>query len=367
VKPEVVPAPVPAPAVPPLASIAVTPLGAPEVLDPAALARGPDIEFGIRKGDRFEIRVSGSGWTYLGESAGQEGIGYELRRFQEGDAIFVLSAERAGDYRLDFRRLDPLLGVPESKTARIVVTDAAAPLGAPLSGLGVGIMGSVIGSRLPSPTPAATSAGSAGSASSVPPPASGSSATGASSVPVSPAAPQTASTPSTVSAPASASSVPAPTPIPSGSVPGAAAAGSPSAAPVSSVPLASPASSVPSASGAVSTPAPAAPPSSVPAAVYAPASDSHADLLRFARDELAAGRLENARRSLERLVTLYPNSGDESWYLLGRVYEEPGPLRDIRKAHAAYKRVRDEYPESAWWQDAADRVAAIERRYFDIR
>jgi len=82
---------------------------------------------------------------------------------------------------------------------------------------------------------------------------------------------------------------------------------------------------------------------------------------------MAAGRLENARRSLERLVSLYPNSGDEPWYLLGRVYEEPGPLRDIRKAHAAYKRVRDEFPESAWWQDAADRVAAIERRYFDIR
>jgi len=122
--------------------------------------------------------------------------------------------------------------------------------------------------------------------------------------------------------------------------------------------------------GSLAATAPASPVaasvSATPAAI-SPASDSYADLLRFSRDEMAAGRFENARRNLERLVSLYPNSGDEPWYLLGRVYEEPGPLRDIRKAHAAYKRVRDEFPESAWWQDASDRVAAIERRYFDIR
>jgi tetratricopeptide (TPR) repeat protein len=146
-------------------------------------------------------------------------------------------------------------------------------------------------------------------------------------------------------------------------MPASGAIGSASAATPSTVPAAPVSSSALPPSAAVPTGASA----SLAPVATAPASDSHADLLRYARDELAAGRFENARRSLERLVSLYPNAGDESWYLLGRVYEEPGPLRDIRKAHAAYKRVRDEWPESAWWQDAADRLAAIERRYFDIR
>ncbi|MBN1243908.1 MAG: hypothetical protein JXA15_14495, partial [Spirochaetales bacterium] len=172
----------------PMQAIAVTPLGAPDILDPAELSRGPDLEFGVRKGDRFEIRVSGSGWTYLGEAAGQEGIGYEHRRFQEGDAIFSLTADRAGDYLLDFRRLDPLLGVPESKSARIVVADAATPVGAPLSGLGTGIMGSVTGSMVatPSPSPAPVAAGSVPADAGAAPPASTPAATG--SVPAAPPA-----------------------------------------------------------------------------------------------------------------------------------------------------------------------------------
>lgn len=333
----------------------MTPLGAPEVVDPPAFARVPDLEFGIRRGDRFELRVSGSGWTYLGEAAGQEGIAYEHRRFQDGDAIFALSADRVGDYLLDFRRLDPLLGVPESKTARIVVTDAASPLGAPLSGLGAGILGSVTGSRSTLPSPASPSG------SSVPPATSAAGTGGASSVPSATATPSPAG---------GASSVPSPTP-------GSATSSVPSSSSASSVP--SPSSAVTS-SGASSVPGAVVPPATpgIPAAPAAagvasapsaavPASESYVDLLRFSRDEIAAGRFESARRALERLVSLYANSGDEPWYLLGRVYEEPGPLRDIRKAHAAYKRVRDEFPESAWWQDAADRVAAIERRYFDIR
>ncbi len=361
-------------------------MGAPEVLDPSSLSRGPDLEFGIRRGDRFEIRVSGSGWTYLGESAGQEGIAYEHRRFQDGDAIFALSAERAGDYLLDFRRLDPLLGVPESKAARIVVTDAAVPLGAPLSGLGTGIIGSVTGSRVSSPSPVAASA------SSVPPMASGAPAAGAGSVPPLPPSASSASSVPVAATPGSAPTagvssvpsavVPPPALSPSSAAPAASGSVPPAASSVPiavspTVPVAPAASSVPIAvspstvtTGSFAATAPASPVaasvSATPAAI-SPASDSYADLLRFSRDEMAAGRFENARRNLERLVSLYPNSGDEPWYLLGRVYEEPGPLRDIRKAHAAYKRVRDEFPESAWWQDASDRVAAIERRYFDIR
>ena len=48
--------PAPAPVAAPAPSIAVIPMGAPEVLDPSSLSRGPDLEFGIRRGDRFEIR-----------------------------------------------------------------------------------------------------------------------------------------------------------------------------------------------------------------------------------------------------------------------------------------------------------------------
>ena len=53
--------------------------------------------------------------------------------------------------------------------------------------------------------------------------------------------------------------------------------------------------------------------------------------------------------------------------LYAKALELTGPQKDIKRAYAYYKKVRDEFPESAFWDEAAARAFYIERHYFDIR
>ena len=69
--------------------------------------------------------------------------------------------------------------------------------------------------------------------------------------------------------------------------------------------------------------------------------------------------------ALDRLPALAPT--DESLMLYARALELVGPQKDIKRAYAYYKKLRDEYPESSFWDEAAARAAYIERHYFDIR
>jgi hypothetical protein len=89
--------------------------------------------------------------------------------------------------------------------------------------------------------------------------------------------------------------------------------------------------------------------------------------LAQARSELAAGRPQGALEALDRLLALAPAGTDEAYMLYARALEANGPQKDIQRAYSYYKKVRDEYPESAFWDEAAARAAYIERHYFDIR
>ena len=89
--------------------------------------------------------------------------------------------------------------------------------------------------------------------------------------------------------------------------------------------------------------------------------------LAQARSELSAGRPQGALEALDRLLVLAPAGTDEAYMLYARALEANGPLKDIQRAYSYYKKVRDEYPESAFWDEAAARAAYIERHYFDIR
>jgi outer membrane protein assembly factor BamD (BamD/ComL family) len=89
--------------------------------------------------------------------------------------------------------------------------------------------------------------------------------------------------------------------------------------------------------------------------------------LQAAKSELAAGRVPNALAALDRLLALAPEGTDEAYILYARALEQNGPEKDIKRAYAYYKKLRDEYPESAFWDEAASRASYIERRYFDIR
>jgi outer membrane protein assembly factor BamD (BamD/ComL family) len=90
-------------------------------------------------------------------------------------------------------------------------------------------------------------------------------------------------------------------------------------------------------------------------------------LLQAAKAELAGGRVANAVAALDRFLELRPEGLDEVFYLYGVALEQNGPTKDIKKAYAWYKKLRDGYPQSQFWDLAAARMSYIERQYFDIR
>jgi len=119
--------------------------------------------------------------------------------------------------------------------------------------------------------------------------------------------------------------------------------------------------SVPSASSVPGTP------DAVQSGLPAELPSSPEELLRLARDELAANRIASALTVLDKYVSLFPFGSDEAFYLYGKAYEQNTPYRDIKKAYSYYKKVRDEWPQSTFWQESAARATYIERHYFDIR
>lgn len=226
-------------------------------------------------GQPFELRFPGSGWVYLGDEDGKDGLEYKARRFEDSQAVFSLNPERSGEYLLRFHRQNPIDGSTEVSLVRVVVTDKATPgsAAAPTAGSAVKA----------APAPAATA----------------------------PAAP--------------AAAVPA-TPVPATSAP------------------------------------------SAPATVSAAAALTDPDaLLRLARDELDAKRVQSAIEALDRYLSLYPYGGDEAYYLYALACEQDTPFRDVKRSYEYYKRVRDQYPRSPRWKAAAERVAYLERHYFGLR
>ena len=236
------------------------------------------------RGQGFELRFPGSGWVYLGDEDGMDGIKYNARRFEDSQAVFSLNPERSGEYLLRFHRQNPIDGSTEVSLVRVVVTDKAA--------------------MVPASVPASV--------------------------------PATASAASTATVPT---------------------------APATSAPVAS----TPSASSRVSTPTvPAAPAPEAPAPASSALSDPEA-LLRLARDELDAKRVQSAIEALDRYLSLFPYGGDEAYYLYALACEQDTPFRDIKRSYEYYKRVRDQYPRSPRWKAAAERVAYLERHYFGLR
>lgn len=105
----------------------------------------------------------------------------------------------------------------------------------------------------------------------------------------------------------------------------------------------------------------------LPAAAAALAPDSPEGLLYLARSELGAGRVRGALDALDRFLSLYPAGMDEVYLLYGLAHEQNGPFRDIKKAYAEYKKLAADYPQSPFWDRAAERIAYIERHYLEIR
>ncbi len=280
----------------------------------AAAASLPTAETRIStvRGERFELRFPGTGWVYLGDEGGQEGLKYETRRFEE--------------YLLRFQRQNPVDQSTEISLVRVVVSEkAASTTQAPAT-----------------PAPASTAATGATTAGT-----SGTATDAATTVA------STAGTSGTATdAATTATSTAAATPV--GTTAGTTAGTSTGTSSVDS-------SSTGAATAGASTTGTAAP------GVSAASLTDPAALIKLARDELGAKRVQTAIEALDRYLSLYPYGTDELFYLYALAYEQDTPFRNIKKAYENYKRVRDEYPRSARWQAADERVSYLERHYFGLR
>jgi hypothetical protein len=292
--------------------VAATPTSSVPVLIPQA-ERQPDIarHVSAEAGSRIELPFAGTGWTFLGEREGKSGVLYESRRYDDSGLVFVLNAAQEGDYVLRFQKQDLLRGMTNEELVAVKVlprsvAQAAQPQAGPASQAGAQSAAAV--------SPAATSAVA---------PAATTAATAAATVAkVSPGQPQ----------------------------------------PASSTSAASLAASLPASAGS-----PAANPAVQAAAQNLSLPDTPDGLILTARNELAANRVAGALAALDRFLSLYPSGMDEVFYLYGLSLEQNGPLKDIKRAYSFYKKLRDDYPQSEFWDKAADRASYIERHYFEIR
>jgi len=277
-------------------------------------------------GTRFEVPFEGTGWTYLGETSAKSGIGYDSRRFVGSSLVFVLNPIMAGDYVLRFQRQDTLRGISYEDLVSVAVA----------------------------PKPAAISPSPAVPAASVEP------STKANGVAASSSAPSA----NVALPPVASAGVPtaqATSAVPSVTAPGGAAfAGA--AAPATMPTNASPAT--PAASGPAATQAGA---TTTFAAVPVSSLITPEAALAQARSAVAAGQAQAALDALDRLIALAPAGTDEACLLYGQALELNGPTKDIKRAYLYYKRLRDDYPESAFWDAADEKASYIERHYFDIR
>ncbi len=96
-------------------------------------------------------------------------------------------------------------------------------------------------------------------------------------------------------------------------------------------------------------------------------SPSPADLLDAARAAIAELDVKRAIDLLDAFFTVSRDRLDEGWYLRGTAHEVIGPLRDIRKALAAYETVTIAFPESEFWQQSDARIRYIRQFYIQIR
>jgi len=120
--------PVPAPVVVPPAPVIVLPATPPSQARSVDAARTqPVAETRIEtvRGERFELRFPGTGWIYLGDEEGKEGLRYETRRFETTQAVFAMNPETVGEYLLRFQRQNPVDQATETSLVRVVVNERA--------------------------------------------------------------------------------------------------------------------------------------------------------------------------------------------------------------------------------------------------
>jgi tetratricopeptide (TPR) repeat protein len=291
-------------------------------------------------GQLVEIPFRGAGWVYLGELSSRRGIAYDSRRLDPEGQTFVFRAEQAGTYALKFYRQDFIREYILNDYVQVIVDEAPDASGAGWFSPPVDRGRVTAEPRWPPAEDAAQpSAVTPGfPAASAEQPSASSPVSGTSSL-------------GTETAAATA-----------GVLPPAETVLSPSAAPAAAVP--------PGVPLAVAEAPPAdVPPTdtAVPPLSEIPADVDPGEYIQNAKNEYDAGRVTSALAILNRLQELYPSGTDEAWWLCAQLLEANGPNRDIRLALEYYRRLIREYPQSLRVLEARQRIAYLERFYFNLR
>lgn len=92
-----------------------------------------------------------------------------------------------------------------------------------------------------------------------------------------------------------------------------------------------------------------------------------ADVVQLARIAVDDGSAADAIALIDALALESLPNADEALLVLATALEATGPARDLRRARAAYQRIVDRYPLSAYWETARQRVEYLDRHYFLIR
>jgi TolA-binding protein len=95
--------------------------------------------------------------------------------------------------------------------------------------------------------------------------------------------------------------------------------------------------------------------------------DEVADLYAQALQAYNAKNYPEALALVNGFLTRANTDIDKGLYLKGQILESESPSQNIKEARATYTRLVSEFPTSALWQDARNRITFLNRFYFEIR
>ncbi|AEJ18727.1 tetratricopeptide repeat protein [Gracilinema caldarium] len=312
-------------------------------------------------GQLVEIPYQGTGWVYLGEVAGKKGLAYDSRRLDPDGQTFVFRCEGPGTYTVKFFKQDFIKDYIINDYVEVVVGESPVTAASVTGAFSLPVdRGRVVANpRWPAPAGTASAAPATTASTGT---AALTSGAAASTAPAPAAGTTTAPTASAASAPTAATSSVTATTAPAAPVSSGTASSSNSA--TAAVTPANAANS----GGSTQTNSSTAPAVQSSSAVSPLENLSQPEeFINLAKKEVASGQYAAALETLQAFTARYPAGSDEAWWLFGQIFEAKGPQRDIKSALSYYKRLTVEYPQSQRYDEAQQRIAYLERFYFDIR
>ncbi|MDE7392222.1 MAG: hypothetical protein K2M90_07190, partial [Treponemataceae bacterium] len=97
------------------------------------------------------------------------------------------------------------------------------------------------------------------------------------------------------------------------------------------------------------------------------ADESGADLLEQAKRAFADKQYENALDLVQRYLDDATEKIDEALFLQGQILEADSSVKSVRSAIDSYESLTKNYPMSAFWKKANNRIIYLKRFYIEIR